>query len=129
MSDQETIDQLRSQLEASQAECAHLNRELGKRFDLEKIIDERDDDLNGLKCDLEKAQAECDRMRKDKERLDWLAANPSTLFNCTWMNANVGRCFSFSRGDDTIGECAESKRPLRAAIDAAMQPVSGEEKL
>lgn len=128
----EENDQLRSQLEASQAECAQLNRELGKRFDLEKVIDERDDDLNGLKLDLEKAQAECERLRKDKE----LIVEAIRSAPCPPSNSNGDYKCRYSRNSIAASwwSCA---CPLHVLIGedlskkpyAAMQPVSGEEKL
>lgn len=128
------IRELRSQLEASQAECAQLNRELGKRFDLEKVIDERDDDLNGLKLDLEKAQAECERLRKDKERLDWFegvlkskTCDPLHQFIRVKEGPLYGEV-TLVTYDGTTSHNHQAST-LRAAIDTAMQPVSGEEKL
>lgn len=120
--------ELRSQLEASQAECAQLNRELGKRFDLEKVIDERDDDLNGLKLDLEKAQAECERLRKDKE----LIVEAIRSAPCPPSNSNGDYKCRYSRNSIAASwwSCA---CPLHVLIGedlskkpyAAMQPASG----
>jgi hypothetical protein len=79
----------------------------------------------GTCCDDEQARKEWNtrpltkakEQNEDTKRLDWLQANPNTLANCTWINAHVGRCFDFSRGGKTVGDCATT---LRAAIDSAM---------
>lgn len=70
------------------------------------------------------AQAAADkwntRASADKDRLDWLEKNPNSMGGATWVNFNIGRCFSFgAKADATIGDCAAAKRDLRGALDAA----------
>jgi len=102
-------DQLRTQLEETER---HLTVACEERTRAQN-------DAAALRDQLEASRAECERLKRDKERLDWLEEQP-IFIDSRERGMKEPRLLYRSNAD---------KRTLRDAIDAAMQPASGEEGL